>query len=224
MTSYIEFVCIGNRGRSPVAELIGRNFLRERRLLGDVDTSSSGTIVDDINRGVVPSIKAMEPIVRTASQRGDVYNPSQAYKAEFLLGLLGAGKAPSAVDITICAELYGKALERFMHEELEHRAEALKRFKIKGAIKQTPTQTTARDDTMGVLGMETRIVDAVRSIYLADRASPIPDIYVLSELATETNGAQLINAFGKGRDAYMKIAEALVEQVPLAVDAVLRRH
>ncbi len=44
----IEMVCTANHGRSPVAELIGRNYLREIGALGEYEAASSGTSVYDI--------------------------------------------------------------------------------------------------------------------------------------------------------------------------------
>ncbi|PIN89259.1 hypothetical protein COU60_03820 [Candidatus Pacearchaeota archaeon CG10_big_fil_rev_8_21_14_0_10_34_76] len=42
----IEFVCSGNRGRSPLAEAFGRRYLEQRGLVGKIELSSSGTLVD----------------------------------------------------------------------------------------------------------------------------------------------------------------------------------
>jgi protein-tyrosine-phosphatase len=47
----IEMVCTGNNGRSPVAELVGRNYLEEIGASDDYDTISSGTMVDKIGKG-----------------------------------------------------------------------------------------------------------------------------------------------------------------------------
>lgn len=42
----IEFVCAGNKGRSPLAEAFAKRYLERRGLVGVIELSSSGTLVD----------------------------------------------------------------------------------------------------------------------------------------------------------------------------------
>jgi len=42
----IEFVCSGNRGRSPLAGAFGKRYLEQRGLVREAELSSSGTLVD----------------------------------------------------------------------------------------------------------------------------------------------------------------------------------
>ncbi len=49
----IEFVCTANKGRSPVAELIGNNYLQKKGLQ-DYLAISSGSHVDSIKGGSMP--------------------------------------------------------------------------------------------------------------------------------------------------------------------------
>lgn len=42
----IEFVCTGNKGRSPLAEAFAKRYLDRKRLIDEIKLSSSGTLVD----------------------------------------------------------------------------------------------------------------------------------------------------------------------------------
>ena len=42
----IDFVCTGNKGRSPLAEAFARRYANRRRLSKEIELSSSGTLVD----------------------------------------------------------------------------------------------------------------------------------------------------------------------------------
>ena len=42
----IEFVCAGNKGRSPLAEAFAKRYVDRRGISGEVELSSSGTLVD----------------------------------------------------------------------------------------------------------------------------------------------------------------------------------
>lgn len=64
----IEYVCMGNLDRSPLAEAIARKYYPERGY-ADMAVSSSGTLVEQIN-AVPESSPMVEEIRRLARERG----------------------------------------------------------------------------------------------------------------------------------------------------------
>ena len=229
MTKLIEMVCAGNMGRSPVAELIGRNELRRLGSLGPYDTCSSGVLVSDIMNEVTPPAKVMEKFIRAALERGDVYGSIHTAIAKRVLQNIKDD--PVGVDSDhdvrgpMASAVYTDAVARFSEEETGHRAEALKYFGIEGSIKESRTQTMINPSAVAVLGMDPRVTDEIRKMYTGGRGKGHnynPLIEVLGKLATGDMHVRLPDAFGKGKDEYFRCVEALLDYVPKAIDIALR--
>ena len=220
MTKQIEFACIGNRGRSPVAEIIGRNHLRKAGALGNYDTCSSGILVNEIKNGAPPTAKAIAPYVRMGLERDDVYSEVGSLGVEHLLKRVESGEELGHTELDALAKLYGMAMDTFGREEVEHRAEALRHFGIEGKVKETQDQTIIRPEAIAIFGMDKIVVDGVREIYSGSGYNPVID--VLGKVATGDMGVALPNAFGKGKQEYFRCVEALLEQVPKVMDTALR--
>lgn len=215
----IEFVCAGNSGRSPVAELIGRNYLRQRDEFWLTDTASSGTLVDKIWNGTVPSIEDIKRLVQRAVDRKNVLDASQEKDAwKFLESGIYAPETG----------LYPVVLERFHNEELRFRAEALKEFGIEGKfegeqfkVKRNYEQTAAKSDRKLVLGMETRHAEFAENLYSGEPNRPV--VAVLKEYAMENPSLQMrmSNPFGGTRDEYFSMVRELQLDVRDAIDLYL---
>ena len=195
----IEFVCTANRGRSPVAALIGSNYLRE---IGadDYRTISSGSHVDAIRNGEL-STAFMIQIIDRAKNR-EMYSPTELEDIE---------QAMHDGNDDALKHFYQQAVDVFQAEEHQYRAEVLPMFDIRGEPKKTQTQTVARPDVLGVFVMSEINNQKVQEIY--NRSNYRPEVI-------EVLGVP--DSFGLDRKEYERCIEGLVEYyVPKAIDRLL---
>lgn len=207
MKKLIELVCTGNNGRSPVAELIARNYLH-RVGASEYESISSGTMVEKIKAGGFP-IKAMVPILELAKGRG-------IYDAHSLAELDGALRRRDTVAME---KYFQQASEIFAQEEAEERGKLLKEFGIEGFVKEGRDQTIARPDVVAVLPVDRKNYDGVLGIYQNSGHSPV--IGVMSVLATGNPQSEVQNSFGQGVKVYRQRVEQLIEEVPKAVRKIV---
>ena len=206
---YIEFVCTANQGRSPVAELIGRNHLKTLDTLESYETASSGINVQDIEDGNL-SLEFMMRIVQAAAERGDVYTTKETSTFQHALKTEGSE--------SVVKELYDKAVKKFQEEEHAWKAEALAYLGIEGVVKKEGEQTIPLPNTKAVLTMEDRHAQKVKEIYQSSSYDSIID--VLNRYAGEEK--VVVNSFGKKKDDYFEVMALLVNHVPKAIDKLLR--
>ncbi len=205
-------VCTGNRGRSPVAEVIARNYLRRHGVLGEYDAISSGTLVSAIKEGVIPSDFKLR-LITLACERGDIYSPVERQAID---GALQVKDEAALSAINLC---YRKAEERFVAEEQTYRTELLLHFGIKG-VKETQEQTIVQPEGIAIFSMAKYNNAQVQAIYVRRSHSPL--MAVLSAYATGNPEAEIPNAFGLTKRDYLHGFECLVEQVPKALDKLLQ--
>lgn len=208
MTKLIEMVCTGNQGRSPVAELIARNHLKNIGAYGDYDSISSGTLVSTIEKGN-HTIDSMKPIVERALERL-LYCPEEIKELE---------EALRQGNTQVVRRYFDNTLNLFDKEEVENRAEVLPLLNIQGEVKSKRDQTVARPDTVTVFPVDKRNHGIVIDLYKNSGYNPIID--VLSKYATGNPDAEVGNAFGKGKEVYRKSVEQMLKEVPLAVNRVI---
>ena len=204
----IEMVCTGNNGRSPVAELIVRNYLESVGATADYDSISSGTMVDMIKSGGFP-IKVMSPIIDMAKGR-------EVYTAKELARLDSALREGDAQTVE---GYFNKAAKIFSEEEARERGLILGELGISGDVKNGKDQTIPRSDAIVVLPMDRKNYEGVLSIYQNSGFSPV--ISVMSVLATGNLNSEVANAFGQGSDVYRQRIEQLVDEVPKAVRKII---
>ncbi|MFH1276044.1 MAG: hypothetical protein ABIH82_02955 [Candidatus Woesearchaeota archaeon] len=209
MTKLIEMVCTGNQGRSPVAELVANNYIREIGLQDEYQVISSGTMVDKIEAGDV-SQGFMKHVVGIAQDRNDIYTPQQIAELDSAL---------RAGNTEVLRRYFNKASDKFVKEERSDRKYVLPQLGIEGKVKHVQEQTVVRPDTVAVLSMAKSNDAQVRDLYADSSFSPVID--VLSKYATGVEGAEVPNAFGKGTETYVKAIITIKEQVPMAIDKVI---
>ncbi|MFH1439548.1 MAG: hypothetical protein ABIG89_03215 [Candidatus Woesearchaeota archaeon] len=203
----IEMVCTGNQGRSPVAELVAKNYLRKIRA-DEYSAISSGTSVDAIKRGK-PTAVFMMHVIDIAVSR-DVYS---------LRELTEYQTAVKERDEDKLSLLYIKAQDFFGEEERRYRLEVLPELSIEGTLKEEQEQTIVRLNTIAIFSMAKSNNADVENIYLGSRYDPI--IAVLSAYATQNPEASIPNAFGLPRENYVAAVEKIMEDVPMAIDRLL---
>jgi len=204
----IEMVCKGNHGRSPVAELIVRNHLTSSGAIFDYDAISSGTTVSLIESGNY-SASTMIPIIYLGIGR-NLYQPSEVREIEQVI---------RKEDVGVLKKYFLQAVGTFCPEEDMWRREALFHLGISGTLKKGRDQTVVRSDVVAVFSMDQKNNGLVEKMYEPSDRKPIID--VLSKFATRDPNAQVVNAFGRTRDMYMRGIQQLVDEAPLAVDRII---
>lgn len=203
----IEMVCTGNQGRSPVAELIARNYLQQIGADG-YRAISSGTSVAAIKEHRV-DVPFMIKVIGIGKERG-LYNPSQVQAYD---------DAVRTGDATTLQTLYDIAQTAFGEEERRYRREVLPGLGIEGLVKEETEQTIQRDDTVGVFSMAQNNNAEVGKIYLDPPHQPV--IAVLGAYAYNDPSAQIPNAFGQSKEVYVATVKAIQDAVPKAIDRLL---
>jgi protein-tyrosine-phosphatase len=206
----IEMVCTGNNGRSPVAELLARNYLVTVGAGKDYDSISSGTMVSQIMGGRIPML-VMQSTIELALEREGVYSPGERSEVRSVLisGFKGAIKA-----------YFQRAADHFVAEEVAHRTEILDSFGIEGSLKECRNQTIVRPDVIAVLSMDRKNDEKVIEIY-RDSKDDAKIIDVMSRIATGVRNAEIPNAFGQGKEVYTQMIEKLVKEVPMAAKRII---
>ena len=204
----IEFVCSGNNGRSPVAELIATNYLERVGADREYSATSSGTIVDLIKDGGFP-IKVMTPIIDIAKER-EIYSQESLQDIE---------RALRENDSSTVERYFREASDVFMREEAQERGELLKELGMRGEVKIGRDQTIARSNTIAILPVDRKNYHAVLKIYGESGYNPV--ISIMSVLATGNPLAEVENAFGLGKNFYRSRIEQLSKEVPEAVKRII---
>jgi protein-tyrosine-phosphatase len=199
----IEFVCSYNNGRSPIAELIATNHLKEISAPYHAAISSGSHIADKRE----PSIEFKLDMINKAAQNPHVYSAGE-------LSDLNEGIILANDDII--NDFYKKAIEYFQRKEVEHRTLALKEFGIEGKLKETQDATIVRPNIAAIFTMAKENKEKVTSLYHGSGHNPM--IEVLSSYATGDPDEEIPNTFGKGQDVYFEAVEKLTKQVPLAIN------
>lgn len=215
---FIEFVCSANYGRSVPAELIGREHLRNRRLIDKLDTASSGSHVNDF----FAPLGQRKPEIITytlglALKRNDILSPEEYSFAQRVIKGEINPKSEEAV------RLYLHANSIFVEEEERKREEQLHKNNISGSPKEVKEQSVPLANRVAVFSMAPSNNAVIESIYNGTGYNPT--ISVLSQYALRDPKAQLPNAFGaKDPSVYASTISTLRKEVPLAIDRLIEER
>jgi len=203
----IEFVCTANHGRSPVAELVALQYLRDLGADNEYTAASSGNAVDAIRTGDVPlSIKL--DIIYGALGREDVCTQLGFKPKE-------VEKAITDGDKTAIGDYFKQAQKFFWQEEHDHRAEAVEYFGLPGKLKEHSDQTIALPDRVAIYGMTESNKNGIVKIYEPSEFNPLIDVL-------KKEGVP--DAFMKGKDVYLKAVEAIMDAVPNRIDESIEMY
>ena len=207
--NYLEFVCTGNHGRSPIAQAIAQDHIRRNNLCAQYGTRSSGTLVDAINRDEIPR-EAQLRTIKLGLDR-DLYTIDELHLLERarVRNDEGANR--------IIHSLYSRAMEKFVREEAMHRR--LIEPNLDSPVKRDPEQTIVRDDTIAVVAMDRGNYERVVAIYAGVEQQP--QIGTIGDFINEPD-LQITHSFGKGFQAYQRAISKLHGLIPLVVDSIVR--
>jgi protein-tyrosine-phosphatase len=214
----IEMICMGNQGRSPVAELVARNYIVSLGADEFFYVASSGTLVESINTKKVSLDNKIYTINKAIEMgengSGNVFSRSNRRLAEESI----ASKHTQAIDY-----FFEIAAEAVNAHEVANRAAAIKYFKIPGRVKRVPEPTVAQRDASALFTMSAGNLEAVKGIY-AGAGMQIPLLDVLSRYAWDSPKAELPDAYGKPKGVYLTMVQQLLLDVPRAMDRLLMEH
>ena len=211
-TKFVETACFGNNGRSPLQELLIRNYLKERKVLGEYEARSSGTGVAKIFAGQLPSTFKISMIQRAINERSDLnmYSPTEISDIE---------AAIKDGNDEVITNYFNRAQDVFKAEERTYRQEVLPMFGIEGTVKEAQEQTVVQSDTVAFFGMDQKVLSAAQQIYTGADQPQIMDIGI--RYATGDQNAQIPNTFGQKKDVYVKMIEVQRDITPKMVDRML---
>lgn len=207
MIKNIEFVCTGNSGRSPVAEVIAKDYLKSIGASNEYSATSSGTKVRQLQKDL--PIKVMNPIINLGLERG-IYRPAEVTEIQ---------SAIEEENTEIVRGYFDRTCQTFIEEEVAYRKKILDELEVKSRVKQMREQTIPNSNSIAVLPMDSKNYKEVLSIF--SNSVNMPIISVMSVLATGIQNAEIPNAFGKGGHDYRIVVEQIAKEVPEAVRRII---
>ena len=202
-------VCTGNNGRSPVAELIGRNHLAKIGAEKDFGVISSGTRVNEIASGKY-SMGLIEQVLNTGIERG-------IYSAEVTRAIR---EALARQDAEAVKPYFHMTVDLFRAEEIVNRTKLLQELGVTGDIKKGKDQTVVRPEVVVIFPVDRRNREKVLAIYQETDVRPFID--VLSSFAAGYEGQEIKNTFGRGESFYRQAIQRMKVEVPIAIDKALK--
>ncbi len=219
----VEFVCTGNRGRSPMAELLFNEEIKVRGLDGEYFAVSSGTMYQQIVDGQVP-YGFKQKMVRTGQERGDVYSTDDSELVDRVLDIDASeledviqgeiedqGGSQTANDLVYLEAI---AQDKYGGEEEEYRAFFLELFEL--AYEGEREQTVVREEVVAVLGMAQSNVAQIERIYSVFPEDQRPFIGTVKDAVGESG--DISNAWGQSKDAYAATVLEIKTYISMIVD------
>ena len=204
MIKTLEITCKGNCGRSPIAELVANNFIRDIGADREFQAISSGTQVDDIRNGNYNSgsIKRLIGLYCLLGEEQDCFS-------KFL-----------NTDNEAERKAYGMEVMNYaIGREMEERAKLLREFGIQGNVKMTADQTVPRKDIFAIMSVARDVHKQVLDIYATSRIKP--NAHVISVLSTgNPNAPDSYIAVDGNRNIwtdYKRVTEQMIKDVRKAV-------
>lgn len=205
----IEYVCIGNNGRSPAAQAVAEQYVEEKGLGSIIKISSSGT---NVSPDKTYGIKAIEKVLVKVKDSSYLSQNLQKSIINFLQDPGIIKKYESDVEFRRYTEKFMRdVVSILVQEEAKIRDCILAEHGLK--CKKQEEQTTARSDTKLILPMTASLVARVEKIYAGSGYSP--KICALPEYS-EVEGV-FEGTLGSGADKYMQFFETIKIAVPQSI-------
>ncbi len=212
---HIVVTCKGNIGRSPVAELVGHQYLQSVGADKEYVLSSSGTMTDAVLKGLrTPAEMETSMTIFTAS--GLHHSSFDLYRQA-----LQKGRTEETQKYAI------EAMAHCVESEMNKRDSILRELRVEGTPKRRPEQMVPRDDVDYILAVDRKVYDDVTKspggIYYGRQRMPV--INVLSVFATgnpEERDAEVdLRDPQSVWNSYRKSIERIIEHTPLALQKII---
>jgi protein-tyrosine-phosphatase len=199
----IEYVCFANNGRSPMAEIIGKDYITQFSLEEKIWVYSSGVMAESLKNLNLPA-EEIKWIIRGGLKSG-------SYKGEMKdLAEKCVKKGGLKKELRYCIDYLVKVEETFRNMVLLEVG-----LVPKGRFRR---QTKARDDVQLIISMDERIAKKAQKIY--ERAGLSPEITTVKDYI----GLDLPNAFGKDLAAYRKVRDDIGRAVKISIDRFVEEY
>lgn len=192
----IEFVCTGNNGRSPVAEIIAKNILK-RESINHIRVNSSGTLVDNIKQLDKSQMTRFLGFLVNEALKYNIINSREA-------GLLETDPH-KLYQILSASETANR--ERYLKENLPNYQSS----------ERIPMQTSIRSDINLILPISYENLGRVMEIY---SKCPLPlEIVELSDFAEYSEKFE--KGWGMGYEHYAETADKIKSAATICIKKIL---
>jgi protein-tyrosine-phosphatase len=196
----IEFVCTANVGRSPLAQAIADKYLEKEGLQEKYFTRSRGILVDAItSNSFHPSTKRMYEIILKRAKQDDSFLKNTEHIDNLSLESL--------------TRMYSQSVDYFVAHEILFRDDYAKEHNLQ-ICTVAQQQTRPNFNTLGIFTMNDHHMKSVEQLY---------DSHAIHATHIQMLGQEEIpDTFSQSRDFYGSVAERIQEQVPIAIESLLR--
>ncbi len=227
----IEYVCTGNGGRSPVAETIGKDYVKQLKLENKINIFSSGTAVDVTEKDLFQlPINFLLEYIEIGLNSGTYHE-----KAEDLAKEIVANKQNIAIAVenkdTTSKEKIEHCIRYLMADEVAKRNNVLLEIGLvpRGHFHQ---QTKVRDDVNLILPMKQSNAKQVKNLYEKTTLNPWrmrgkeilpnPSIVPICEYAG-IDGA-ISDPFGNKIEAFRETRDLISTAVKKSIDRAVGEY
>lgn len=193
----IEFVCTGNKGRSPLAEAFAKKYLDKKGLLNRVRVSSSGTLVDFFKNPDDEKLAQILGYLIPKALEKRVITPEEAE----------ALRQKRRVK-----EIQNSIFQRIRVKEEEQNRAVLEEKALFGYydINRQPQQTILRPEAELIFPMGQENYDGVVKIYSNSKINPVVELF-----------GEIEDPVFVTLDEFRKITEQIEEATESAMDKFL---
>jgi hypothetical protein len=211
----IEFACIHNNGRSPLAEGFAKQRLEQLNETG-FDVFSSGTQAKIIEDYLYKDNFLPEQFIRKVATNY-LERKRLDEHSELRVELLLESDSFNTSDLKYLNGLFRDYAKEDVFYENYFREKALKKFNLNPCY--TNKQSKVIPNLNFFLGMGKDNVQWAKNTYSDEKNKPV--IETLAGYATKTSGAEFQSAFGKGLKDYLEMAEVIRSYSHQCIDKVL---
>jgi len=204
----IEMVCLGNLGRSRVAEKIAKRHFSERGIEKYL-VESSGTMVNEFGKG--PKGKWALNLLDQANRKriyDDLFEPYELRAIE---------EAKESSDFNVIEDMALKVVNWFNAEERLYLNELLSKGGLGSIDEKVPSQTIPRKNVSALFCMGNSIKEQVQEIYQGSNFNPL-----IKSIYDHIDGG--LPAWGKEKKDYEKMFSSFVEFIPKSLDEFICKN
>jgi protein-tyrosine-phosphatase len=199
----LEYVCTGNCGRSPMAEVIAQRHVNRLGLTGKINVSSSGSGIHDKTMKTGDARKEQQLGVIKLGLNYGIFNGDMDLEARRVLN------DDSQTEIDNCFD-YIVQTERILRDMALWEVGLF----AEGVYHQA---TDVHDDSRIILPMVSSNVEQVKTIY--EGSGVLPYVVALNEFASLDG--EIANPFCQHLPVYRETREDLLRVVPMSVEKAI---
>jgi len=215
----IEYVCTANGSRSPIAETLGKDYVRQLGLENRIKVYSSGSRAETIRNNVFSSSTEFLLDIIEKSLGNAIYRE----KAEHMAREIMAKRQKSALAVEQGNKRTREMIEYCIrYSQSSGTANRYAAILEIGLIPKTSVyqQTEVRDDVDLILPMKKRNVKHVKEIYKSSEQNPL--IVPICEYAETTE--EIIDPYGGSLKDYKQTRDMIMQIVRRTINKAIKEH